>query len=890
MVLAYPHCYLSYFRYQVKDCIDLFTLRRCAVKIVSKVGVRKIPGGWSQALTEACLLRALPPHRHIVSVITALRLSNPDRVALVMEHCLGSVHDLQAAGVQSATSGLSLPGAPQNDSGADPSGFNRIATLPTIDGDDEDDRENSPALPPQAARKQSAFVHPNPPMVGVSDASDTGSQQFRRLPEAQAHAYFIQLIDGLAYLHANGIIHRDIKPANLLITPAPGSGLAVNASLAHEYFDGCSGGTYQPGLVPFNGEEVLRLSRGYLIKLADFGVSVSISAFNKSDLVGAGQITPAVQPPEVAKGDQSSFYGPALDVYSAGVSLFFMLTGRVPFNSPNVLQIFEAISQGFYVIPGHVSVPAAHLIRGMMCKNPAKRLTLESVARHEWVVDTQHLLPPPSLSTAAKACAAHWRSISVAKTAASTPTRDSHSSLSTPRGFPCWLDPLIYLRRPTPQFEAPHIDETGARIFSLPEIKSMCALGRIPHSVYELTGENSGEETSLSSSPRHSPTRFSVSSFEGETEGVVMSSLRQNPIRFVDEQFPIAPASIIRQLRTYHNWPPLPSTHQEPGLTDEIHPFSFGSWRNTSGVSGHLEESLARLGIIDYGSADAAAFYLQQQQPQSEMEEPSSEDIQPFIRPPDLEVAFRPTANTTIPSSRAYGGHSQPTFLTVFEDNQQPTSPQDLPVDESQSWIHSTITAGTLTSEQLSSLARHMEEEQQRRMQLSQQLQQQRSSSNRSSVEPVQRQQPAEALASSRSNARDLKPRHRRGPTARLTRWLSDSISSIRNRFRYTTGNVSGDSRNNTTHGSSSGDPGSTNLATTTQSLRSTFDDGHSMVDSDHHHHHRQQQRDRVATLPSSSSSRVTPSDTPGTFSLARHRRNHNKRAPLGMNEQPPTK
>lgn len=47
-----------------------------------------------------------------------------------------------------------------------------------------------------------------------------------------------------------------------------------------------------------------------------------------------------------------------------------MLTGRVPFSSPNVLQIFEAIAEGFYVIPGHVSAAAAHLIRGMMCKNP----------------------------------------------------------------------------------------------------------------------------------------------------------------------------------------------------------------------------------------------------------------------------------------------------------------------------------------------------------------------------------------------------------------------------------------------------------------------------------------------------------------------------------------
>ncbi|VDP99876.1 unnamed protein product, partial [Trichobilharzia regenti] len=59
--------------------------------------------------------------------------------------------------------------------------------------------------------------------------------------------------------------------------------------------------------------------------------------------ISGGQTTPAVQPPEVAKGVQSIFDGAKLDVYSAGVTLYFMLTGHVPFSCQNVLQIFEAI-------------------------------------------------------------------------------------------------------------------------------------------------------------------------------------------------------------------------------------------------------------------------------------------------------------------------------------------------------------------------------------------------------------------------------------------------------------------------------------------------------------------------------------------------------------------
>ncbi|VDD77445.1 unnamed protein product, partial [Mesocestoides corti] len=264
---------------KVKDCIDLVTLRRCAVKIVSKLGVRKIPGGWSQALTEACILRSLAPHRHIVAVATVLRLTAPDRVALVMEHCLGSVHDLQAAGVHASFPVSPPTGADGDDDAADtPTGavnaphphlhstteaFHRTSTLPTMD--DVEAPMHSYGKPPAVAglRKQSAFdwSQAHHPKADQSEAGTLGFQQFRRLPEAQAHAYFIQ-------------------PANLLITPAPGSGLDPSAMLSHEYTD-CVG-TYHPGLVPFSPEEVLRLSRGYLIKLADFGVSVSIPTFTPS--------------------------------------------------------------------------------------------------------------------------------------------------------------------------------------------------------------------------------------------------------------------------------------------------------------------------------------------------------------------------------------------------------------------------------------------------------------------------------------------------------------------------------------------------------------------------------------------------------------------------------
>ena len=34
----------------------------------------------------------------------------------------------------------------------------------------------------------------------------------------------------------------------------------------------------------------------------------------------------------------------------------------------------------------------------------------------------------------------------------------------------CWLDPLFYLKRPGNEYDPPHIDDTGARIFTLAEL------------------------------------------------------------------------------------------------------------------------------------------------------------------------------------------------------------------------------------------------------------------------------------------------------------------------------------------------------------------------------------------------------------------------------------
>jgi serine/threonine-protein kinase len=107
-----------------------------------------------------------------------------------------------------------------------------------------------------------------------------------------------QLLDGLGYAHAQGVVHRDIKPSNILIND-----------------DG-------------------------RIKISDFG----IAHIDTSSLTQIGEImgSPGYMSPEQFTGDEPDA---RTDLYAAGVIAFELLTGRKPFTGSNVEIMRQVISE-----------------------------------------------------------------------------------------------------------------------------------------------------------------------------------------------------------------------------------------------------------------------------------------------------------------------------------------------------------------------------------------------------------------------------------------------------------------------------------------------------------------------------------------------------------------
>ncbi|KAL7505702.1 hypothetical protein ACHAXN_006127 [Cyclotella atomus] len=126
------------------------------------------------------------------------------------------------------------------------------------------------------------------------------------------------------------------------------------------------------------------------MKLADFGFARRFSLDNPDHSMKTKCGTPAFVPPELISGIS---YGPKCDVWSAGCTLFMLLSGRAPFvmdkKKGGKNAMFYKIRAGDYVFYNnywkHISLNARKLVLSMMQVDPKRRVSAKEALESDWI-------------------------------------------------------------------------------------------------------------------------------------------------------------------------------------------------------------------------------------------------------------------------------------------------------------------------------------------------------------------------------------------------------------------------------------------------------------------------------------------------------------------------
>lgn len=169
------------------------------------------------------------------------------------------------------------------------------------------------------------------------------------LGEVEASHVMRDLLNCLKVLDQVGIAHRDIKPANLLMCDDEG----INNTK---------------------------------IKLADYGMASFVGVDN---LVRGRCGTPGFVAPEILLTGVNGGYGNKVDMFSAGVTLYVMLSGYEPFYGETDAELIDANREGKVDFPHadwhSVSIEGRDLIERMLVIDPVKRIGPSEALRHPWI-------------------------------------------------------------------------------------------------------------------------------------------------------------------------------------------------------------------------------------------------------------------------------------------------------------------------------------------------------------------------------------------------------------------------------------------------------------------------------------------------------------------------
>jgi 5'-AMP-activated protein kinase catalytic alpha subunit len=166
-----------------------------------------------------------------------------------------------------------------------------------------------------------------------------------RFIEEQARFYFRQLIEGVAYCHAQGVCHRDLKPENLL------------------------------------------LDENNNLKISDFGLSALYNGPGEEQQARGTLLhttcgTPNYVAPEVLA--DKGYDGRAADIWSIGVILYVLLAGFLPFDEPTMSALFRKIQKAEFSYPSWFTAEVRALLDKVLVPKPGQRLKIEDIMSDPW--------------------------------------------------------------------------------------------------------------------------------------------------------------------------------------------------------------------------------------------------------------------------------------------------------------------------------------------------------------------------------------------------------------------------------------------------------------------------------------------------------------------------
>ncbi|KAL3777795.1 hypothetical protein HJC23_003568 [Cyclotella cryptica] len=193
------------------------------------------------------------------------------------------------------------------------------------------------------------------------------------MSEPVARYWFRQLLFGLHYLQSKGICHRDLSLENILVDVNHCLVIDMGMCLRVPYY--CP---WEPG-------RAVDVTQGTVRRLI-----TPMGTCGKKNYMS----------PEIF-ANKTNFDGFAVDLWSAGVILYIMVTGFPPYDMPaKEDERFQIICNGdlmkqLEAWEIYISEEAGHLLQWMLSPNPEDRPTLSQVMLHEWVVDGA-IEPPTS--------------------------------------------------------------------------------------------------------------------------------------------------------------------------------------------------------------------------------------------------------------------------------------------------------------------------------------------------------------------------------------------------------------------------------------------------------------------------------------------------------------